>query len=248
MTAEKFSSGAFVFARTRGLEPRSPDELAPLALQHGIETSFIPTYPGDRTAITRAITHASRGLANEGFLLRPIRRTSTEVTYGVVREQKDESHQRLDHDFEDTVAWSAEPDPAIVTGDHDIASRVRDAYKSLRGKIVADDWSSSITNYLESHDAARMRGDGRVYWVPPQRVVEVRTLSRFLGEVGIDLIMCEIEPETSMPPYLGNRWWRGVGFESLSMAVKRERAEPTAGPRSSRTGGDPSSWSGGSRG
>jgi hypothetical protein len=74
MTAEKFSTGAFVFTRTRGLEPRDPDELVPLAIQHGIESTFIPTYPGDRVAIT----HASRGLANEGFLLRPIRRTSTD--------------------------------------------------------------------------------------------------------------------------------------------------------------------------
>ena len=32
------------------------------------------------------------------------------------------------------------------------------AYYDLRGKIVADDWSKSITAYLESNDAARMRG------------------------------------------------------------------------------------------
>lgn len=63
MNAKKFSTGAFVFTHTRGLEPREPTELVPLALQHGIETSFIPTYPGDRVALTRALTQASRGLA-----------------------------------------------------------------------------------------------------------------------------------------------------------------------------------------
>ena len=193
---QKFSTGAFVFTRTRGLEPRDPAELEPLAVQHGINPSFIPTYPGDRVTIMRSITHASRGLASEGFLLRPIKRTSSEVIYGVVREQKDESHQRLDHDFEATISWATEPDPSIVYGDHDVAERVRSAFNSLQGKIVADDWSSSITSYLESHDAARMRGDGRVYWVPPQRLDDVRKLSAFLAEVGIDLIMCEIEPET----------------------------------------------------
>lgn len=41
-----------------------------------------------------------------------------------------------------------------------------------------------------------MRGDGRVYWVPPQRIDDIKKLGAFLAEVGIDLIMCEIEPET----------------------------------------------------
>ncbi len=181
---KKFSTGAFVFTRTRGLEPRDPADLQPVAVQHGVDPSCIPTYPGDRVTIMRALTHASRGLANEGFLLRPIKRTSSEVIYGIVREQKDESHQRLDHDFEATINWAAEPDPAVVTGDHDVADRVRSAFGSLRGKIVADDWSTSITTYLESHDAARMRGDGRVYWVPPQRLDEIRKLSSFLAQVG----------------------------------------------------------------
>ena len=196
MSSTKFSTGAFVFTRTRGLEPRDPADLEPVAVQHGIDAAFIPAYPGDRVAISRALTHASRGLANEGFLLRPIRRTSSEVVYGVVREQRDDAQQRLDHDFEATISWAAEPDPGVVSGDHDVAGRVRDAFHTLRGKIVADDWSSSITSYLESHDAARMRGDGRVYWVPPQRLDDVRKLSAFLAEVGIDLILCEIEPET----------------------------------------------------
>ena len=221
MNTQKFSTGAFVFTRTRGLEPRNPTDLHPLALQHGIDPAFIPSYPGDRIAIMRAITHASRGLANEGFLLRPIRRTSSEVIYGIVREQKDEATRRLDHDFEDTIAWSAEPDPAVITGGHDVANRVREAYQNLRGKIVADDWSSSITTYLESHDAARMRGDGRVYWVPPQRLEEIRKLSSFLSEVGIDLIMCEIEPETRTVV-------QDVAQVSIDDELDRLQAEATA--------------------
>ena len=196
MPNQKFATGAFVFTRTRGLEPRDPTDLHPLAIRHEIDPSFIPSYPGDRVSIMRAITHATRGLSRDGFLLRPIRRTSSEVIYGIVREEKDEDSRRLDHDFEATITWAVEPDPSVVTGDHHVAQRVREAYDTLRGKIVADDWSSSITAYLDSHDAARMRGDGRVYWVPPQRIDNVRKLSAFLAEVGIDLIMCEIEPET----------------------------------------------------
>lgn len=195
MSTRRFTTGAFVFTRTRGVQPRDPADLRPIAFQHSIAPSLIPSYAGDRVAISRAITHASRGLSKEGFLLRPIRRASTEVIYGIVQERKDESHQRLDHDFEDNVSWSAEPAPSIVAGDHEVAQRVRDAFDELRGKVVADDWSSSITSYLESHDAARMRGDGRVYWVPPQRIDHIKKLGAFLAEVGIDLIMCEIEPE-----------------------------------------------------
>jgi hypothetical protein len=195
MNSTKYSAGAFVFTRTRGLEPRDPNDLMELARQHGVDTSFIPAYPGDRVAITRAITYASRGLAKEGILLRPIKRTSTEVSYGIVQEKKDESLQRLDHDFEDTVVWSAEPDPSLVIGGHEVAQRVREAFQRLRGRIVADDWSVSITSYLESLDAARMRGDGRVYWAPPQHIEGIRKLGGFLAELGIDLFMCQIEPE-----------------------------------------------------
>lgn len=191
----KFATGAFVFTRAQGLEPRDPEDLQPLAQQHGIDSGFIPAYAGDRVAVSRALAHASAGLAREGFLLRPITRTASEVVYGIVREQRDEADQRLEHEFKATVAWTAEPDPTEVRGEHTIAQRVRDAYQAVRGKIVADDWSASIARYLEACDAARVRGDGRVYWVPPQRLEWVRSFGALLAEVGIDLILCEIEAE-----------------------------------------------------
>lgn len=196
MTNSKFATGAFVFTRARGLEPRLPDDLHPVAAQHHIPSQFIPTYAGDRTAIGRAISQASSGLAKEGFLLRPIKRTNTEVVYGIVREQRDVADQRVDHDFEATVSWSAEPDPRLVIGTHPIAQRVAAAYQELRDKIVADDWSAVVTAFLEQHDAARIRGDGRVYWVPPQRLADVQRFGAFLAEVGVDLISCEIEAES----------------------------------------------------
>jgi len=197
MTNTKFASGAFVFTRARGLQPRDPTDLEPLAAQHGIPSDFIPTYAGDRVAIGRAISQASAGLHREGFLLRPITRSSTHVTYGIVKEDRDEAAQKLDHDFESTVSWSSEPDPSKVTGDHPIARRVANAYQELRNKIVADDWSAAISNYLEQHHAARVRGDGRVHWVPPGEPLQaVRTLGAFLAEVGIDLVLCEIESES----------------------------------------------------
>jgi len=198
MTNQKFASGAFIFTRARGLQPRDPDDLPPIAARNGITPAFIPTYAGDRIAISRAISQAASGLSREGFLLRPITRTSSQVVYGIVKEDRDEAEQKLDHDFEGLVSWAAEPDPSLVQGDHPIAHRVADAYQELRGKIVADDWAGVITAYLESHDAARVRGDGRVYWCPPQRLADVKKLGAFLAEVGIDLVLCEIEAESRL--------------------------------------------------
>ncbi len=85
MTNKKFASGAFVFTRARGLEPRIPEEIVPLAERHGIDPSVIPPYAGDRAAVGRAIQHTSTRIAGETYLLRPIRRSSIEVTYFIVR-------------------------------------------------------------------------------------------------------------------------------------------------------------------
>jgi len=156
-----------------------------------------PSYPGDRIAISRAVTQTSKGLHREGFLLRPIKRSSSEVIFGIVKEEKDEKGRRLSLDHEATVTWRAETDPSHIEGDHPVARRVADKYRQLRGKVVAEDWSASITAYLEQHDAARVRSDGRIFWIPPQRIEEVRSLSMFLQEVGIDVVMCELEPEVA---------------------------------------------------
>ena len=195
MTNRKFAAGAFVFTRPRGLQPRDPQTVEPVAQRHGFDPSIIPEYAGDRAAIGRAIQTTSSGLYREGFLLRPIKRTSAEVTYGIVRERKDEFTEKLDHEHQATVSWKAEPDSSIVEGDHPIARRINSTYQNLRCKIVAEDWSGAITTYLESHDAARVRDDGRIYWVPPQRVDDVKRFGNLLSEVGIDLILCEMEPE-----------------------------------------------------
>ena len=216
MTNNRFTTGAFCFTRARGLAPRDPETLHPLAAQHNLPESIIPTYAGDRAAIGRAIAQTSSGLYREGFLLRPIRRTSSDVTYGIVREQQ--SEDKLDHDHEATVFWSVEPDPSIVQGDHAIARRVADSYATLRSKITSEDWSATITSYLEHHDAARIRGDGRVYWVPPQRVDAVKQLGAFLSEVGIDLILCELEPETKTVV-------QGVASESIEDQLDKLQAE-----------------------
>ncbi len=195
MKEKKFASGAFVFTRAKGVQPKEPEELRAMAKAAGFDPGIVPAYAGDRAAIGRAITQTERGLQRRGFLLRPLRRTASEVLYAVVRERKDSLTERVDHEQLDLVRWTAEPDPAVVQGSHIVAQEVAQAYAGLRGKVVAEDWSGSVSGFLEAHDAARVREDGRVYWVPPQRLADIRKLGELLGQVGIDLVLCELEPE-----------------------------------------------------
>jgi hypothetical protein len=55
MTNKKFATGAFVFTRAKGLVPRFPEDIVPIAERHGIDPSVIPAYAGDRAAVGRAI-------------------------------------------------------------------------------------------------------------------------------------------------------------------------------------------------
>jgi len=196
MTNSKFASGAFVFTRARGVIPRRPEDVIPLAAKHGLDASIVPPYAGDRAAIGRAIAKTDTIINGQTYLLRPIKRTQSEVVYGIVRERRD-GEEHLDHAHEATLRWTAEPSPEYVEGDHTLAKRVHLAYAALRGRIVADDWTAAITDALERLGAVAFREDGRVYWVPPQSLAEVRRLQGFLADVGMILVIAEVEAETT---------------------------------------------------
>ena len=196
MSTTKFATGAFVFSRARRVRPMLPEDAVPIALRHGVTESIVPAYAGDRAAIGRAIAKTDTIINGETFLLRPIRRTSAEVVYGIVRERQD-GEEHLDHAHEATLRWTAEPYPENVEGNHTLAKRVHLAYAELRGKIVADDWTAAVTSELERLGAVAFREDGRVYWVPPQSLAEVRRLQGFLTDVGMTLVVAEVEAETT---------------------------------------------------
>jgi len=196
MTTTKFATGAFVFSRARRVRPMLPEDAIPLAAKHGLPESIIPPYAGDRAAIGRAIAKTDTILNGETFLLRPIRRTSTEVVYGIVRERQD-GEEHLDHAHEATLRWTAEPYPENIEGNHTLARRVHLAFADLRGRIVADDWTATVTSELERLGAVAFREDGRVYWCPPQSLDAVRRLQRFLTDVGMTLVVAEVEAETA---------------------------------------------------
>jgi len=193
---KKFASGAFVFTRARGLTPKTPEDIIPIAERHSINPSVIPEYAGDRAAVGRAIARTDTKIAGDTYLLRPIKRTSTEVTYGIVRENKN-GDDHLDHDHEATVSWRSEPDPSIIEGDHTIANRIRLTYSELRGRLVSDDWTATIAKCMDEIGAVGMRPDGRIWWCPPQSLDYIRRLQGFLAEVGVTLFLAEVESENA---------------------------------------------------
>ncbi|MDD5307172.1 MAG: hypothetical protein PHU25_07610 [Deltaproteobacteria bacterium] len=79
MTNNTYASGAFVFTRTRAYVPRNPEDVIPLAAKHGFDASIVPDYAGDRAAVGRAITKTDTKIAGDTYLLRPIRRTGSEM-------------------------------------------------------------------------------------------------------------------------------------------------------------------------
>jgi hypothetical protein len=173
-----------------------PEEVLPIALRHGYRSDVVPVYPGDRAIIGRAIARTDTVINGTQYLLRSMKRNQTEVIYGIVRERHDgETH--LDHNHEATLRWTAEPNPEYIEGDHTLAKRVHLKFAELRGKLVADDWTSFIGEQLERLGAVTMRDDGRVHWLPPQAIDAARKLQAFLSEVGVTLIMAEVAAENA---------------------------------------------------
>lgn len=196
------SIGAFVFTVTRDFVPCFPEEIFGLAEQHGFEKSIVPEYAGDRAAFSRAVQETRSGLWREDLLLRPIKRTSSEMVFGIVREYRDETAQQLSHETESTVIWKSYPDPSIIEGTHPVAIRVAEAYENLRGKIVSDDWTDTLTKFFEEQDAARVREDGRVYWLPPQALETVSRLKTFLESIGISLVVLPSSAEPGVVQHI----------------------------------------------
>lgn len=189
----RFGDGAFTFYVVKpSLEPMFPEQIAAIAHRHGIPDTITPAYAGDRATVSKAL---GKG-APKGWLLRKIVADQTQVIYGIVSETRDQEAQTLEFTHESSCTWSMDEDAgSAIHGDHEVAQLVNDAYQELRGKIIAGDWTGSLIAYL-TDDCIGMplRSDGRVFWVPPHGLDSLRKLTVFLDEIGISVIMCEIEP------------------------------------------------------
>jgi hypothetical protein len=198
---QKFQNGAFVFYRTSSAcQPMNTHSIEMLVNKHNLPSSLIPEYAGDRAIVARAISAVQPKATREHYLLRPIvANKSTEIVYGIVYEQKNQAQETLSHSFDSRLRWTSENGNGVhVEGDHPVAKQVDAQYQAWRGLIMHQDWSLTITNYLVNtcHGQA-MRDDGRVYWIPPQNLQDLYALNAFLAEIGIALVVCEVEAEST---------------------------------------------------
>lgn len=193
MSSRKFQTGAWVFW-TGDAAPILPDDAAQLATTAGVDVSVVPEYAGDRVCATRVFARAGAVASKRGWLLRPILRTNAELAMGIVAEKKDAEARTVKHHHDATATW-AEANPEGIAGDHSIAQYCDAQYKLLRNRLLNADWTATLTNYVLSKcGGTAVRDDGRVYWVPPQKLDELSKLDTFLKAIGLDLVIAEIEP------------------------------------------------------
>lgn len=189
--------GSMVFYRVSGrAKPMLPTTIEALAQQHGVPSSLVPTYAGDRAAVGRALNSTRTKISKEGLLLRSITSTQTLIVQGIVVETKDVANEHLDHqhDPDANVRWNSESNGAHIEGTHPVAQLANQTYQDLRGRIMSDDWTDTINEYLlETCDAQPMRGDGRIYWVPPDKQALLEPLKVYLDAVGIAMFDMPIE-------------------------------------------------------
>ncbi len=139
----KYSNGAFLFTRVRStLQPMTPQQIEEIAQRHNIPSSVIPSYAGDRAAVSRAIAAIATQVSRSGWLLRPIKRETKGLVYGIVEESKDQEKETLELAHVESFQWSLAKDGGDhVWGAHPIASQVDQAFQDLRGKVVGSDWT-----------------------------------------------------------------------------------------------------------
>ena len=130
----KFSNGAFVFFRKKGVIPMEPEDVRNMAIAAGIDEAIVPEYAGDRMCMFRVLRTQVPRFVKLGWRLVPIVRTKQEYTYGISKEDKDEIKKRVKHEFESTFTWQAEPDPSFVAGDHPVAKEIDAEYKKGKGR------------------------------------------------------------------------------------------------------------------
>ena len=197
--SEKFSNGAFVFYRVGAqCQPMIPHEIEQLAAQHNLPASITPQYAGDRQQVSRAISTTSSKAQKGGWQLTSIKTGRHEVVYGISLIERDQALERVDFTFDARLRWSDEGgNGQYVEGSHQIAYDVDTAYQAIRGRICPGDWTEALTNYLVGEcQAFAFREDGRVYWCPSSHMGQLAPLSAFLAQVGISLVVCEVEAAT----------------------------------------------------
>lgn len=196
---EKFSTGSLVTYRVRdSFVPRTPDQIKAMAAQRGMPESLCPAYAGHRAMVGKAVQSQIGAAKAAGWLVQPLETSKTKVIYTIARIDKDVERERTDYTHDDVLKWSSEgAGGEHIDGDHRVARECDTAYQALRGLVFAGDWTKHIVDYITGPcKGVAFLDSGKMYWIPPQGTTQLRALRGMLDDVGIGLMIGEIEAES----------------------------------------------------
>jgi hypothetical protein len=196
---EKFANGSLCTYRIRdNFVPMTPSQIADIATRHGMPESLVPAYAGDRAMAGRAIQSQLGAARRAGWLVQQYAASKGRLEYTIARIEKDESEVRTDFTHTSSLAWDAEVNGGRhIEGHHSVAQMMDDKYQELRGLVLAGDWTAHIIDYIKGPcRGVPFLESGGMYWVPPQGTRELEHLRAMLSDVGIGLVIGEIDAES----------------------------------------------------
>lgn len=193
--AKKFSDGAFVMWNARlKAAALDPNDVKDMALAAGLPESIVPEYPGDRQIVSRVLDRNASKIRRQGYVLSKLKRTQSHVLMTIHETSRDVEHRQTELPQAGTLEWTPETGAIVSPEGHPVADWLDYHYQELLGKISGTDWSTTLVSYLVNECYAQAwRDDGRVYWVPPAGLDNVKALQDWLKAVGVSLAIVEID-------------------------------------------------------
>lgn len=193
----KFQNGAVtLYAVPRHVTPKTPTELHVLAEKHGVPVKVCPEYAGDRAIVGRVFGAMQGKVERAGWQIKRLETDHPQtIVYSIAGIYKDTERERTDYQHEDAVRWDGTGmNGDHIEGTHEVARQLDGAYQQMRGLVCATDWTKRIIDYIVGDCGAMAINPRGAWWVPPAEVPKLLALRAMLAEVGIALIVCEVEP------------------------------------------------------
>jgi hypothetical protein len=228
---EKFANGSLCTYRIRdNFVPMTPSQIRDIATRHQMPESLVPAYAGDRAMAGRAIQSQMGTAKRAGWLVQQYAASKTRVEYTIARIEKDETEVRTDFTHTSTVIWDAEVNGGRhIEGYHSVAQDMDDKYQEVRGLVLAGDWTAHIIDYVKGPcRGVPFLESGQFYWVPPQGTRELEHLRAMLADVGIGLVIGDIDPESHGDVVEVAQ--KGLGEQLAALKAEVEAFDGTQGP------------------
>jgi len=167
------SCGAVVWWRLSGEVP--VDRLAAAWQLRGLDPDLLPGEPSPAKRVRRAVDQVARARLGR-HLVRPLVGPSS---WAVV----DETATADDLDYRIAFRARLDGDDLEVDGPVQYAEQLRDAYEHHRAHLSSNDVSKWLLDAMARLRAVGLRQGGGIYFVPRDRVPELRTIASVLADV-----------------------------------------------------------------